>query len=134
MVSRSREDAICWAAVTAGAVSAAVAALSLGELSTMATIFGKTIAVLGLLGALTTAAMALQARQGPDGGRRASGSAQRFAADAAGATGTIAERRAQGQRPAGQADAGPLADLADVPAQDLRAGGDDRKRYFLIGA
>jgi predicted esterase/HEAT repeat protein len=30
--------------------------------------------------------------------------------------------------------ADPLADVADVPAQDLRAGGDARKRYFLIGA
>jgi RNA polymerase sigma factor (sigma-70 family) len=28
----------------------------------------------------------------------------------------------------------PPADVADVPAQDLRAGGDGRKRYFLIGA
>ncbi|HEY1379795.1 MAG TPA: hypothetical protein VGF55_23535, partial [Gemmataceae bacterium] len=27
----------------------------------------------------------------------------------------------------------PLADVADVPAQDLRAGGDTDKRYFLIG-
>jgi predicted esterase len=33
-----------------------------------------------------------------------------------------------------QAPADPLADMADVPAQDLRAGGDDKKRYFLIGA
>ena len=32
------------------------------------------------------------------------------------------------------APAHPLADVADVPAQDLRAGGDDKKRYFLIGA
>jgi predicted esterase len=35
---------------------------------------------------------------------------------------------------AGQAPADPPADVADVPAQDRRAGGDDRKRYFLIGA
>jgi predicted esterase len=28
----------------------------------------------------------------------------------------------------------PLADVADVPAQDLRAGGDAKKRYFLVGA
>ena len=33
-----------------------------------------------------------------------------------------------------QAADDPLADVADVPAQDLRAGGDDKKRYFLIGA
>jgi predicted esterase len=33
-----------------------------------------------------------------------------------------------------QAPADPLADVADIPAQDLRAGGDDKKRYFLIGA
>ena len=32
------------------------------------------------------------------------------------------------------APADPLADVADVPAQDLRAGGDEKKRYFLIGA
>jgi predicted esterase len=30
--------------------------------------------------------------------------------------------------------ADPLSDVADVPAQDLRAGGDEKKRYFLIGA
>jgi predicted esterase len=36
---------------------------------------------------------------------------------------------------AGQADAkeDPLADVADVPSQDLRAAGDADKRYFLIG-
>jgi predicted esterase len=28
----------------------------------------------------------------------------------------------------------PPADVADVPARDLRAGGDEKKRYFLIGA
>jgi len=28
----------------------------------------------------------------------------------------------------------PLADVADVPAQDLRAGGDANQRYFLVGA
>lgn len=33
-----------------------------------------------------------------------------------------------------QEPADPLADVADVPAQDLRAGGDVKKRYFLIGA
>ena len=30
-------------------------------------------------------------------------------------------------------DADDLADVKDVPAQDLRIGGDDKKRYFLIG-
>ncbi len=33
-----------------------------------------------------------------------------------------------------QAPADPLADVADVPAKDLRIGGDEKKRYFLIGA
>lgn len=33
-----------------------------------------------------------------------------------------------------RAEDDPLADVADVPAQDLRAGGDEMKRYFLIGA
>jgi predicted esterase len=32
-----------------------------------------------------------------------------------------------------QGPADPLADVADVPALDLRIGGDDKKRYFLIG-
>jgi RNA polymerase sigma factor (sigma-70 family) len=32
-----------------------------------------------------------------------------------------------------QAEEEPLADVADVPAKDLRAGGDADKRYFLIG-
>ena len=31
------------------------------------------------------------------------------------------------------AQADPLADVADTPAQDLRIGGDAKKRYFLIG-
>lgn len=30
-------------------------------------------------------------------------------------------------------DADPLADVADIPTQDLRAGDDADKRYFLIG-
>jgi predicted esterase len=38
------------------------------------------------------------------------------------------------QQVAARAPADPLADVADVPAQDLRAGGDEKKRYFLIGA
>jgi predicted esterase len=38
------------------------------------------------------------------------------------------------RRPAAQAPDDPLADVADVPAQDLRAGGDEKKRYFLIGS
>lgn len=33
-----------------------------------------------------------------------------------------------------QGPADPLADVADIPAQDLRGGGDEMKRYFLIGA
>src|SRR5687768_3951868 len=28
----------------------------------------------------------------------------------------------------------PAADVADVPAEDLRAGGEEDRRYFLIGA
>jgi predicted esterase len=32
------------------------------------------------------------------------------------------------------APADPLADVADVTAQDVRIGGDEKKRYFLIGA
>ena len=51
---------------------------------------------------------------------------------------SIAWRRAnqpsQKRQPAEQAPADPLADVADIPAQDLRAGGDEKKRYFLIGA
>jgi predicted esterase len=34
-------------------------------------------------------------------------------------------------KPAAEADA--AADIADIPFQDLKAGGDDNKRYFLIG-
>jgi RNA polymerase sigma factor (sigma-70 family) len=33
-----------------------------------------------------------------------------------------------------QAADDPLADVADFPAKDLRIGGDEKKRYFLIGA
>ncbi len=40
-------------------------------------------------------------------------------------------KRRQAAEPA---PADPLADVADVPAQDFRAGGDEKKRYFLIGA
>ncbi len=40
----------------------------------------------------------------------------------------------QKRQPAEQAPTDPLADVADIPAQDLRAGGDEKKRYFLIGA
>jgi RNA polymerase sigma factor (sigma-70 family) len=40
----------------------------------------------------------------------------------------------KGRQRAAQAPAAPPADEADVPAQDLRAGGDEKKRYFLIGA
>ena len=34
----------------------------------------------------------------------------------------------------GPAPADPLADVADIPAQDVRIGGDEKKRYFLIWA
>jgi RNA polymerase sigma factor (sigma-70 family) len=37
------------------------------------------------------------------------------------------------QQRAQQADDDPLADVADIAAQDRRAGGDEMKRYFLIG-
>jgi predicted esterase len=40
------------------------------------------------------------------------------------------QRRAEGVPAAGD----PPAKVADTPAQDLRAGGDEKKRYFLIGA
>jgi predicted esterase len=36
--------------------------------------------------------------------------------------------------PAERAPADPIADVEDIQAQDLRAGGDGKKRYFLIGA
>ena len=38
------------------------------------------------------------------------------------------------ERETKQAQADPLEDVADTPAQDLRIGGDAKKRYFLIGA
>lgn len=37
-------------------------------------------------------------------------------------------------RPAAPVPEAPNSDVADVPSRDLRAGGDEQKRYFLIGA
>ncbi|HTU91787.1 MAG TPA: hypothetical protein VMF69_17020 [Gemmataceae bacterium] len=47
-----------------------------------------------------------------------------------------AETKPQAPRPSEQqpkAEEDPLADVADIPSQELRAGGDADKRYFLIG-
>lgn len=43
-------------------------------------------------------------------------------------------RKPRAGRAAAPSAEDPLADVADVPSEDLRAGGDERKRYFLIGS